>query len=90
MNGKTEFMPDERDLAIKAKHSNKDTPESRPDMFNAIFRLRQIQQNATPFTGLMVNTCVSRIEYISGSATALSVGSFRLSGNLLKTLPKGL
>ncbi len=33
MNGKTEFMPDERDLAIKAKHSNKDTPESRPDMF---------------------------------------------------------
>ncbi|EEO78659.1 hypothetical protein YPF_4909 (plasmid) [Yersinia pestis biovar Orientalis str. India 195] len=29
-------------------------------------------------------------EYISGSATALSVGSFRLSGNLLKTLPKGL
>lgn len=33
MKGKTEFMPDERDLAIKAKHSNKDTPESRPDMF---------------------------------------------------------
>lgn len=29
--------------------------------FNAIFRLRQIQQNATPFTGLMVNTCVSRM-----------------------------
>ncbi|WP_096968479.1 hypothetical protein [Escherichia coli] len=31
--GKTEFHMDERDLAVKEKHSNKETPESRSDAF---------------------------------------------------------
>lgn len=32
-SGKTEVQGNERDLAITAKHSNKDTPESRPYAF---------------------------------------------------------
>lgn len=32
-SGKTEVLGNERDLAIRQKHSNKDTPESRPYAF---------------------------------------------------------